>query len=66
MLDGLAFGGVVGLTTIGRSADHAQRLHDTAVASIKGGAPVPAAPGAVPPGHRWHGVVDRSRTTGSG
>ena len=42
MLDGLAFGGVVGLTTIGRSADHAQRLHDTAVASIKGGAPAPA------------------------
>ena len=36
MLDGLASGGVVGLTTIGRSVGHAQRLHDAAVAAIRG------------------------------
>lgn len=34
MLNGLRAGGVVGLTTIGRSPGHAQRLYDAAVAAI--------------------------------
>ena len=42
MLDGLASGGVVGLTTIGRSVGHAQRLHDAAVAAIRGQPQAPA------------------------
>ena len=37
MLDGLKAGGLLGLTTIGRSRNHAQRLHDAAVAAILDG-----------------------------
>jgi hypothetical protein len=37
MLNGLASSGLVGLTTIGRSAAQAQRLHDATVAAIRGG-----------------------------
>jgi hypothetical protein len=39
MLNGLAAGGVMGLTTIGRSPEHAQRLYDAAVATIAGRGP---------------------------
>lgn len=39
MLNGLKVGGLVGLTTIGRSPRHAQRLYDGAVAAIAGRGP---------------------------
>ena len=39
MLNGLGAGGVVGLTTIGRSSGHAQRLYDAAAAAIAGRGP---------------------------
>lgn len=47
MLNGLQAEGVVGLTTIGRSPEHAQRLHDAAVTAIGSQAhnPAGAAPG---------------------
>ena len=53
MLNGLASGGVVGLTTIGRSADHAQRLHDAAVAAIRGVTGPPVERVLPHPGAAW-------------
>ena len=55
MLNGLASDGVVGLTTIGRSVDHAQGLHDTAVAAIR------SAPGPPGPDGGWRSPLSGSR-----
>ena len=50
MLNGLASSGLVGLTTIGRSAEHAQRLHDAAVAAIREGSLMPRSSGSMSDG----------------
>jgi hypothetical protein len=49
MLNGLAVGGVMGLTTIGRSSGHAQRLHTAAVAAIRGRPQAPVEDGRLLP-----------------
>jgi hypothetical protein len=58
MLNGLRAGGLVGLTTIGRSPGHAQRLYDAAVAAIAGRGPPD--PGEAH-GRRWSGSMSGGR-----
>lgn len=58
MLDGLRAGGLLGLTTIGRSPRHAQQLYDAAVAVIAGRGPPD--PGEAH-GRRWSGSMSGGR-----
>ncbi len=54
MLNGLKAGGLMGLTTIGRSPGHAQQLYDAAVAAVAGRGPPD--PGEAH-GRRWSGSM---------
>jgi hypothetical protein len=66
MLNGLRAAGVVGLTTIGRSPDHAQRLYDAAVAAISGRTHARVEQVVPPPRAADTGAWDGAGNTGSG